>query len=342
MALIKLDKTWSRNQRVATQFPQIKSVMVSLKDALVESGHWVVTQSSNSVLAGVFDYWVDNSSVVHGLESTPHSWIVLRNSEMLGGNFEICIDFNGSSYSNISVHCTHTGYNVDGTTTNKPTAFISGHEQTITNQQNYNGLGTVWRVLVLTSSDGQCTRCLFTGGTTISGCCGIWLFDKLNNPPPWMSVPYIAIAQPRSGSGDYLFLISADNYPIYSNYCNASGGIARCWHNNTPIKVTFGSVGVSAAYGTMSVGGIARSDTGAYPVSPIYAVSQTVAVPGFLGQLFDLFWLPTRFGDLSINISNTGTRASCPLIYLPTEHSERGLFNWGVWAFGDTGEGGLF
>jgi len=151
----------------------------------------------------------------------------------------------------------------------------------------------------------------------------------------------VVMAVPRMRDGAYAFMTGAEDFPKYANYCHATGAIARAYHG-VPIQVTFGSIGVAAALGTTQVGRICRADTGACPVYPVYAVSQTVAVPGFLGELYDIFWLPDNFGDSAGDVLNILTLGACPLIYLPTADSDAGLFNWGAWAFGDTGEGGLF
>jgi hypothetical protein len=169
----------------------------------------------------------------------------------------------------------------------------------------------------------------------------VWHFERIKNAPPWLTTPYVAIADPRTGSGDYAFRTTAQNFPQYANFCHATGGIARCYHTQ-PIKATFGCIGAVGAFGLNPIGRICRADTGACPVYPVYVVSQNTAVPGFLGEMYDLYWLPSNFGDNAIDVMNIGSMGCCPYIYLPTVDSEMGLFNWGAWAYGDTGEGGLF
>jgi hypothetical protein len=342
MAQITLVKTWQRwrGETVYVASYQFALAMIKMKDLMVASGHWTVTQSSNGVTAGAADYWTAYTSIVAAADGVAHSWIVLRNTEMFpGNNFEVCINFN-AALTQASVYCTHQGFNADGTVTTRPTAV--GSEVIVADKQVYSSSpANTWKVLVLTSTDGQCTRVIFTNTTSTGGCCGVWHFEKIKNAPAWFTYPYVAIADPRSGAGDYAFRTTANNFPQYVNFCHSTGGIARCYHTTT-IKVTFGCIGATSAFGLNPIGRICRADTGACPIYPVYVVSQNTSVPGFLGELYDLYWLPSNFGDNAIDILNIGTMGCCPLIYLPTVDSEIGMFNWGAWAYGDTGEGGLF
>jgi hypothetical protein len=342
MAQITLEKTWQRWRGVTVGVTSytFALAMIKMKNLLVASGHWTLTQSSNSISAGATDYWTTHTSIVAAADGVAHSWVVLRNTEMFpGNNFEVCINFN-STLSQASVYCSHHGFSADGTTTTRPTAV--GSEVIVTDKQTYDYSPALnWKVLVLTSSDGACTRVLFTNETTgTSGCCGVWHFEKMKNAPAWLTYPYVAIACPTIGNGDYSFF-GGRNFPTYASFCHATGGIARCYHT-TPIKVTFGCIGVTTAFGLNPIGRICRSDTGACPIYPVYVVSQSTSVPGFLGEMYDLYWLPSNVGDDAPTILYIPTMVCCPLIYLPTTDSEMGMFNWGAWAYGDTGEGGLF
>jgi hypothetical protein len=339
MAKITLEKTWQR-QRGEINHPGFNTyewalAAIKMKDLMVASGHWTVTQSSDGVIAGAADHWTTYTSIVAAADGVAHSWIVLRNPA-IAMDFEVCINFNGTTRIYSSVYCTHQGFNLDGTVTTRPTAV--GSEMLVTDKQAYAlSPPANWRVLVLTSSDGQCTRVIFSSALLASGVSGGWHFERLKHAPSWMTQPYIVMAVPCYGSGDYAGLSSV--IPRYTIYCHATLGVARCYHG-TIIKSTFASIGVAAALGMTPIGRIPRADNGAYPVYPVYVVSQTSAVPGFLGEMYDLYWLPNAFGDDIVY--NPVTRLACPLIYLPTVDSDMGLFGWGVWAFGDTGEGGLF
>jgi hypothetical protein len=297
---------------------------------MVASGHWVVLASSDRVNIGVpgaQDLWIDDTDVVGATAGTAHSWIVLGNDSIEAG-FAICIDCINADLRSNAIYCTHQGYNTDGTIQNRPTAV--GSECTIHSGVWWNQtVAYPTRVTVLISSDGQCTRIIWVHpGGNYAGASKVWIFDRIKNPPSWLTHPYI-VSAPLYGS--------TATIASYANFCGPN--MAYIYHTK-PVTITYGSIGIVGALGNTALGRLADPISGSIPITPIFLVSTETTVPGFFGELYDLYWLPDNFGDYVSTF--VGTTLTSPCIYLPTTQFNLGLFNHGCWAFGNNGEGGLY
>jgi hypothetical protein len=331
---ISLNKTWERTTNTITSTTSNMGAslcLIAAKNAMVASGHWIVLASSDSVNTGVpgaQDLWVDNTDVVGATAGTAHSWIVLGNDSIEAG-FAICIDFINADLRTNAVYCTHQGYYTDGTIQNRPTAV--GSECTVHSGAWWNQAvsGTIiFRVITLISSDGQCTRIIWVYPPGYTGASKPWIFDRIKNPPSWLTHPYVAAAP---------LYASTATITSYINFCGPN--MAYIYHTK-PVTTTYGSIGIVSALGNTVPGRLADPVYGSIPISPVFLVSTDTSVPGFFGELYDIYWLPDNFGD---NISLlVGTTLYSPSIYLPTTQFDLGLFNYGCWAFGNNGEGGLY
>jgi hypothetical protein len=331
---ISLNKTWERITNIATGTTITMSVancLIAAKNAMVASGHWVVLASSDRVNVGVpgaQDLWVDSTDLVGATAGTAHSWIVLGNDSIESG-FAICIDCINSDLRSNAIYCTHQGYNTDGTIQNRPTAV--GSECTVHSGVWWNQSVTsaTIRVIVLTSSDGQCTRIIWVYTTSYNGASKVWIFDRIKNPPSWLTHPYIAAA-PLYGATATI-----------ASYINFLGTNMAYVYHTKPVTIAYGSIGIVGALGNTALGRLADPISGSIPITPIFLVSTETTVPGFFGELYDLYWLPDYFGDYVATLTGTVAIES-PCIYLPTTQFDLGLFNHGCWAFGNNGEGGLY
>lgn len=347
--MISLYKTWNRYSVTSTSGTagqQFANVLVNIKNLLVSSGKWTIISSCDSVAVGsgggVNDKWVDYADLIFAASGNAHSWIVLQNAYVAAsGTFQICIDLDNTSTYKCSLYCTSAGYNSDGTTTAKPTAV--GSECAILSQNEMmNGPPLSCRVVALVSSDGECTRVFVIDPASNGGGCRPLIIDKLKSPPSWLTVPYIISWCPRSTGGYFSWLYSADTFPTFANYCSTTGGVACVYHNSTSVRTTFGAIGggTSGPYLKHECGNLADYGSGSYTPHAIVAVSLDGTVPGVFGELYDIYWLPYLFGDGLA--TRGGYPGGAPVMYLPTNSSNLGLFAHGCWLFGGDGNGGFF
>jgi hypothetical protein len=315
---------------------------------MVASGHWTVVYSCDSTAVGVGpanDKWITYSNVICSAPGVAHSWIVLQNTDLdVSGTFQLCIDqchtpSTARTYS--TIYCSHQGYNNNGSTTNRPTAI--GSECLVANDQGYmsNAASTI-RINLLTSSDGQCTRLIFTAQIGLSYAVRPWVFDRLKNPPSWLTHPYIVSCVPRSGTGDYNYLYEADCIPTFVNY-NSTSGSARTYHDSSSVFVSFATLGIASNYLETDIGKLANFTDGSYSPHPVIVCSVMNTIPGFLGEMYDLYWLPSIFGDRASGfVGGPFDYYPSPLVYLPSTQHDLGFFSHGVWLYGNDGNGGLF
>lgn len=94
--------------------------------ATVVTSPWVVIASSNAVTADASDNWNAQSDIVGAAAGVAHSWIHLRQVDYFGAgdhlNLLLCVENNSNcTLGRVSYVRGATGFNNDGTTTNRPT-----------------------------------------------------------------------------------------------------------------------------------------------------------------------------------------------------------------------------
>lgn len=134
----------------ANQFVRNRQLMLALKEALTNTGSlqpvnaegspialskpWVVVASSDSATADASDNWADSDDVVFDSAGNAHSWIHLQQADFFdtGDHLHLLIDcipsIAADPVARVSWTRGATGYNADGTTTNRPTHAESTEE----------------------------------------------------------------------------------------------------------------------------------------------------------------------------------------------------------------------
>jgi hypothetical protein len=165
MAIPTLEKTWQYNVNqaiasVGTADGDMKKLVLAMKNSLTgfSSSPWTVVRSSNGTTVAASDLWTSVSAMVNTYDGSAHSWIVLEQTGVTGGPFQLCIDLNYSGMYQMSwVYSPTAGFTVGGTTTARPTA---SDQTVLVNAGTWiNDTGISSKVLhVMMSADGQCTR----------------------------------------------------------------------------------------------------------------------------------------------------------------------------------------
>lgn len=273
MSLPTLSKSWTFNcnNAIAAQGTALldnQTLILAIVNALLASGKWTVHYSCNSTVAGTagdgVNRWSTPSNLVGANPGTAHSWMVLKNTNMPGGNYQIRIEIPNSIGSGAltvarSINAGFTG----GSTTTAPTAtdqvvLISG--------TTYGGPSTdqAMRWSTEVSSDGQCTRVIVAGGGSLRG---FWYFDQTSNPDTGTTYP----------AGDFV------------------GGSATVAY--TPGLTTTQVYPISATPGTASLGYVSQlialtspsSINSNWPIVPAALIGTTAGVFGYLGMFQDMW-----------------------------------------------------
>ena len=332
MGYISLDKTWNVVSCVVDSSiytvvaDQNKRALYLLKEAFVTAG-WVVTQSSDGTNVGSSgnlpaDRWTDYSKLIWAINPTAHSWVVLKNTA-IGTNFSVCLDCNFGSGSTqiITVTATYGGYQA-GTIQNRPVVNTGCVEHTFSSiTSNTSGVSNNHGYAVIYSSDGTCIRVFSSydgtgvNYTTYSGFA--MLFEKLKNPTSLLSYNYVAIVSSSASS------LLAYGFS-YSNLCTATTTTVRTERNNIGIYSSIATLGIGTdgALGNSTSGKYSSDYDGYFMLTECYAVSNSTAYPGVLGQFYDMYFAPANIPEG---------------IYFPTATYVRGLVKFGQGVFGCSG-----
>jgi hypothetical protein len=337
---VTLTKTWSAIRLNATSVwadsaAQRKTFWLAFKNALVASGHWTVQSSSDGTARGDFsgNSWVDIGDLVCALPGTAHSWIVLRNTA-IGATFDVCIDLEVASERRAGIYVCTAGFNADGTQTARPTA--AGTAITVASAA-YDTLivgRSIQEGILYTSSDGYCTRLLAVGDSPHYST--IWIFDRLDNAPSWLTVPWVACV-PTS------VLAAYDKPPSYDlSWCSLAGTTLLVSSlGATTINITAASPGWYDQWGNVDFEGATTYNEDHYLI-PVSLVSRTAGVPGLIGTLADTFWTSAAMG-CAYHPGSSFYVGLCfrPLHYLPAviggTARPLGLAVLGDWAMGTDG-----
>lgn len=272
------------------------------KEALVASG-WTVVGScgyNGSIwVAGMdgIDRWTSADAVtgrtgdfVPPYDGT-YSWIVLRNLAMssVGGGYQILISpemYDANNNWPIYIRESYGGFYTGGSTEAKPTA---SDEVPLLDSYPSDAGGVVNRVLtvsgnytrgvtVLTSTDGQCTRNLFSSaaGTVLL----VVSFERVQDARTWWDKPVIA----------------GVSRPTYVDLNTAQFG------SNVKMMLRAGStLGIPAyfsadGFGTAGVAGkqtfLAGPDpNGNWMCSPVGLIGTAGGTMGYVGRLADAYWV---------------------------------------------------
>ena len=290
MAIIANTKTWTKTRVTATGITSPianRNLLIAVKDAMKTYGGWTFVSASYYtgatqvvVSSPSADPWTAETTIVIAAAGTNHSWIVLQNNSISSG-FQICFDmaitdtYSRKMYAYMSFSAGFTS----GTITNRPTA---------TDELKLNILSDCWSgetgnidtksANVFTSSDHQCTRVYFNDGSTTNQVAGIWLFDVPQNCSSW--VDNKAICMMNFGSC------------VHANHDTAAEAYPTMYLHGNQLVVSLGTLylGTTRFSSYAGVAGATGDYNSNWPCTPMWLISQSTAVPGIIGILYDLWW----------------------------------------------------
>jgi len=189
--------------------------------------------------------------------------MVLKNTSMPGGNYQLCIDLSNSASNNLSIiRSVNAGF-TGGTVTARPTAT---DQATVLNNLTWGGPSSdqAMRWSTEVSTDGQCTRVITAGSGSLRG---YWYFEQT--------------ASPDTGT----------TYPIVDYAVGVNTGTAN------PSLTAILVYPLSATPGTASVGYVSQltaltspsSISSNWPMVPACIVGTTAGVFGYLGMFQDMW-----------------------------------------------------
>jgi hypothetical protein len=275
MALPTLEKTWQYNinqsvSSTGTAQGDMKKLILTIKNILIgfSTSPWTVVRSSNGTTVAESDLWTTIGDMVTNYDGSDHSWIVLQQTGVPGGPFQLCIDLDYyAMYQTSWIYSPNAGF-IGGTTTNRPTATDQTVLVNIGNWTNDSGISSK-RLHVMMSADGQCTRIFtFTGGVITFSLFMETLADTSvglsSKTVCTLSFSYTSIDffnnaywNGRFGTTNYVAFTATESY------------------KNGPIPI--GNSGTTSDF------------TGAYPITPLSAYSETEDCHGRVGRFVDFY-----------------------------------------------------
>lgn len=285
MALPTLEKTWQYNVNqvipASTVAADKRNLWFKIKQLLTgfASNPWTVVMSSDSITTGAGDRWLTAANVVMFNEANPHSWIVLQQTTMNGGTFQICLDCNDGSGQYGSIIISAAAGFTGGSTTYAPTATdgvaIINHNPWCTFNTSGSTVTHAWM-----STDGQCTR-LFT---YVGGSCVMYFFlDTLADSPLAHNASCTWIGNPATRRSNDLLSLTL----WYS-------------HNETT-NTNMGCYLGTECYNGIAVpaqsAGVINNLNPSYPMTPLSVHSAVANNRGRVGRVVDAWMGSTAIPD---------------------------------------------
>lgn len=268
MALPTLSKSWTFNCNNAiaaqgTVLADCQALLFAIINALLATGKWTVAYSCNSTTAGTagdgVNRWASAANLVWNNAGNYHSWIVLKNTNMPGGNYQLCFDLSSTYVNTMSVvRSVNAGF-TGGSTTARPTA---ADQVTLLSNASWGGPSpdAAMRWSTLVSTDGQCTIALIAGSGSVRG---FWYFQQTSTSDAGTTYPF----------ADYV-----DGAPV-------------------PRITAIPVYPLSGAPGTASIGFVSQltglttpsSITKNWPIVPACLIGTTTGAFGYLGMFQDMW-----------------------------------------------------
>lgn len=316
MAIPIVEKTWQYNVNIflrstGTAITDHQRLWRTFKDALISFGSnpWTIHYSCNSTTAGTagdgVDWWTTNGSLIWNSTGSAHSWIVLKQANLAGGNFQFVLDLAASSASytyGVVAFSANAGF-TGGTTLARPTAadeviIMASGSQIITFP---DGSSSTFDCIlhVMQSTDGQCTRAFFLHGgadPTSADAMEIgssstlaFIADYPKAPVSGWTLPFVFSWIVTSSSGPLIATLT-DNAKLYGY----QAGSMPMYATSEMVEASMlGELWIS--YNEIS---------GEWLLTPIGLVSETAGKRGRHGTLFDAWWASgSKIGDSYPNSS---------------------------------------
>jgi hypothetical protein len=306
VALPTLDKTWlfKVNQEfdsTASAIADYRRLIRAIKTALVTDtgwtdsangaathlNPWTVVASSDKTTADASDLWDADSKLVWNDAGFAHSWIVLRQTEIVSGHtFELCIDCRSvghgenTYYYNLSIAVSPAaGFDVSSPSVlNRPTA---SDECVLLNPGPWLSVGSsVYDAVlhVLSSDDGQCNRIIVAiEGVTQS----TWLFDAPKSPVTGWIHPAIYMCLVNATTPTYVNLNDSRWILMRAPNADGSGEKNGLCYLSTEF---YNSGGVGQIQTTVN------SITSEWPMTRMGIVCTTPGIYGRHGEVYDMWF----------------------------------------------------
>lgn len=269
-----------------------QTALKSIKDALIGFGSnpWTVWGSCDgNTGTGIppgthfgnndgVDRWDDRARVNWVESSGNHSWMVLKQTG-LGTNTCICFDcITTAQYANklyMWIWLLPTGVSTPGTLTTRPRA---SDEVALLSDSYWGAHSTLDGCIhVMQSTDGQCTRVVFSRGNYAGG---LWLFDHVSGAPAAWTAPVVGLVDATAGASDRLQYSTLNDV---NTYCKGRLGSNLVNFYLAAEGVTTTSVGEWQIW--------SDDDTGEYHLSPVQLACANFLSRGvYKGTICDLWW----------------------------------------------------
>lgn len=199
---------------------------------ITSTGNWTVVSSCNGPTgtsggsANQFgnndnvDRWVNDVDVGWGTVGANHSWIVLKQTGIIGGDYYLCIDCVGTDTSRLSYAWSKNQF-TGGTATARPTSLNEMAQDNTTyplaSARNWGGpTANASSVMhVLKSADGKATRIMWARNGFSSG---LWCFEELEYAPAAYTNPAIAIMHGTNATAPVSSALVQSNFANFGNF----------------------------------------------------------------------------------------------------------------------------
>lgn len=299
MALPTLSKSWTFNCNNAiaaqgTVLADCQALLFAIISALLATGKWTVAYSCNSTTAGTagdgVNRWASAANLVWSYAGDNHSWIVLKNTNMPGGNYQLCFDLSSTTATIMSVvRSVHAGF-TGGSTTARPTA---ADKVTLLSDAYWGGPSpdAAMRWSTLVSTDGQCTRIVIAGGGSLLG---FLYFDRTTNEDAGTTYPFADYIVGAASGPVTLSITATKTYPLAVSGTGSVGFVSQLTdlaspssiNSNWPIVpacligTTSGAFGYLGMFQDMWIGSGSVATGDSYPGAPNWTASKSYPTAG--------------------------------------------------------------
>jgi hypothetical protein len=207
-----------------------------------------------------------------------HTWWVL-NQPGISATFQILIDLSGASNQEINFYFSPSVGFTGGSSTTAPSNPSDGTQVLNPGYWGQSTNDVQYRLHVMQSSDGACTRALFCSYENSTGgvCLGYFSVEDAENPVSGWTYPVHVMWQGNSSVSSVLTY--SNFYNAYNGYTRASANLKLAWTGEN----TNGTLIAQA----MSCPNDINQE---WIIQPIGLFSNTIGSQGRHGQLFDIWW----------------------------------------------------
>lgn len=250
----------------------------SIKNSLIgfASNPWTIKGSGNGTVFGMdgVDRWVTDADVVFPANTggtLPRSWMVLKQINGFGSNFDLLIATGQSNNAGFYAAISFSGF-TGGSATALPTAT---QQSILFDGSGFTSNTTNKKILHVTQNDlGMITR-VFVYDTVLATMVSCWIFEQIKNPVMNWTTPY-------------LFNIHGSLTGGCASWDNFSGPtFCKSYHNSSIYNI-------GMTFETCSGSNLLRKNfnpfTQKYDCTKIGVASIDVGFRGYHGIMYDMYW----------------------------------------------------